>query len=236
MFSLKENFKFLDDGIDIPFYNDRPKLSVFDWGIMLVSVILTIGYLTVIPITNEYLPLALFLTGIIPALYVCKGNYSLFFKKLRLKDIKLIILCIVAIYIYVVGIRLILFPVGMTSHAGLDSGVSLITIFNLLLQVMGEEFFKVFILLILMYVVYKITRNRNMSIFVGLIASMVIFGLAHYDAYDGKILQILIVQGLGSIFEYYAYLKTKNIWVSYLIHLIQDLIPEVMILLHVIPV
>jgi len=124
----------------------------------------------------------------------------------------------------------------MTAHAGLDSSVSLLTIVNLLLQVLGEEFFKVFILLIAMYLVYKITGNRNMSIFIGLIASMIIFGLAHYDAYDGKILQILLVQGFGSIFEYYAYLKTKNILVSYLIHLIQDLIPVVMILLHIIPV
>lgn len=236
MFSLKEHFEFLDDGIDIPFYNDIPKLSVFDWGIILASLILMIGYITVIPITNEYLPLAIFLTGTIPALYICKGNYGLFFKKLRLKDIKLIILCVIGVYIYVVLIRLILSPVGMTAHAGLDSSVSLLTIVNLLLQVLGEEFFKVFILLIAMYLVYKITGNRNMSIFIGIIASMIIFGLAHYDAYDGKILQILLVQGFGSIFEYYAYLKTKNILVSYLIHLIQDLIPVVMILLHIMPV
>ena len=67
MFSLKENFEFLDNGIDVPFYNDIPKLSVFDWGIMLASVILMIGYLTVIPISNEYLPLAVFLTCTIPA-------------------------------------------------------------------------------------------------------------------------------------------------------------------------
>lgn len=236
MFSLKENFEFLDNGIDVPFYNDIPKLSVFDWGIMLASVILMIGYLTVIPISNEYLPLAVFLTCTIPALYICKGNYKLFFKKLRLNDIKLIILCVIGAYIYVILIRLILFPVGMTAHIGLDSGVSLITIVNLFLQVLGEEFFKVFILLIVMYVVYRITRNRNMSILIGIITSMIIFGLAHYDAYDGKILQILLIQGFGSIFEYYAYLKTKNILVTYLIHLIQNLIPVIMILLHMIHV
>ncbi len=47
MFSLKDKFKFLDDGIDFPFYNDVPKLSTADWAIVLISVILviiTIGY------------------------------------------------------------------------------------------------------------------------------------------------------------------------------------------------
>jgi hypothetical protein len=39
MVSLKEELKFLDDGIDIPFYNDIPKLSTLDWLIVLISVL-----------------------------------------------------------------------------------------------------------------------------------------------------------------------------------------------------
>ena len=38
-FSLKEKFKFLDEGIDFPFYNDVPKLSTGEWSIVLISVI-----------------------------------------------------------------------------------------------------------------------------------------------------------------------------------------------------
>ena len=233
VFSLKETFKFLDDGIDVPFYNDVPKLSTFDWLIVLASVLLIIGYLTIIPIPNDYLPIAVFLTSIIPALYICKGDYSLFFKKLRLKDIGLIILCIIALFLYTMVIGLIFSPAGMAGHAGLSESITIMTIINLIFQVMGEEFFKVFILLLAMYVIYKLTGNRSISIIIGLIASMIIFGLVHYNAYDGRILQILLIQGLGSIFVYFAYLKTKNIWVTYLAHLIQDLIPVVLVLLNV---
>lgn len=234
---IKEKFKFLDDGIDIPFYNDNPKLSTFEWLILLAAVLLVIGYLTVIPISNDYLSIAVFLTCTIPALYICKGNYSLFFKKLRLKDIKIIILCVIAIYVYAGIIRAILAPfTEMPVHAGFQETITLITVINMFLEVMGEEFFKIFILLLVMYVIYKLTGNRNMSIITGLFVSMTIFGLAHYYAYDGKILQILLLQGLGSIFAYLAYLKTKNIWVTFLAHLIQNLIPVTAILLHLIPV
>lgn len=60
MVSLKEKFEFMDDGIDIPFYNGTPKLSTVEWGLVLASILLTIGYLTVIRIPGEYLPVAIF--------------------------------------------------------------------------------------------------------------------------------------------------------------------------------
>jgi membrane protease YdiL (CAAX protease family) len=55
---------------------------------------------------------------------------------------------------------------------------------------------------------------------------MAIFGLAHYQY--GPIIQILLIQGLGSIFDLYAYLKTKNVLVSYSAHLLFDFIPVIM--------
>ena len=74
---------------------------------MLASVLLIIGYLTVIPISGEHLPWAIFLTTIIPEVYLCKGDYSLFFKKIRLRDVKLIILCIIAAYLYTIIVAVI---------------------------------------------------------------------------------------------------------------------------------
>ena len=234
--SLKQQFEFLDNGIDVPFYNDIPKLSALDWFIVLAAILLNIGYLTVIPISNDYLPLAIFLTNVIPALYICKGNYSLFFKKLRLKDAKIIILCEIGIFVYTIAMgSILLFATGISPHSGLGEAVTIMSVLAVIFQVLGEEFFKVFILLIAMYAIYKLTGNRSTSLLIGLIGSMIIFGLAHYYAYNGRILQILLIQGLGSIFEYFAYLKTKNIWVSYLVHLIRDFIPLTLSALNLIP-
>jgi hypothetical protein len=96
---------------------------------------------------------------------------------------------------------------------------------------MGEEFFKIFMLLIIMHVVYKSTNNRGLSISIGVILTLLIFGLAHSGAYAGRILQILLIQGAGSIFDLYAYMKTKNVVVSYIVHVIIDYIPFVYVML-----
>ena len=37
MVNLKEKFEFLEDGVDLPFYNGVPKLSKIDWLIMLAA-------------------------------------------------------------------------------------------------------------------------------------------------------------------------------------------------------
>lgn len=86
-----------------------------------------------------------------------------------------------------------------------------------------------------MYVIYRFTHERGIALLLGLILSMIIFGLVHYTAYEGRILQILLIQGFGSVFEYYAYLKTKNVWVCFLVHVLRDFIPVVMALLNVLP-
>ena len=73
-----------------------------------------------------------------------------------------------------------------------------------------------------MYVVYRFTNNRNLALYIGIIATLLAFGLIHYSAYSGRILQTLLIQGLGSIFNLYAYMKTKNFVVSYAVHILID--------------
>ena len=123
----------------------------------------------------------------------------------------------------------------MADHADMNSSLNILTVLFIIIQLFGEEFFKIFMLLLVMYGVYKLTNNSNIAVGLGLIGAMVIFGLCHYYAYDGRILQIILIQGFGSIFEYFAYLKTKNVWVSYLLHLVRDLIPTLLILFNVMP-
>lgn len=233
MFNLKEKMNIIKMGKDIPFYNNIPKLSKWDWTILTGSVLLLIGFLTVIPLPSEYLSISFFLLGLLPALYICKGKYNIFFKKISLKDIKLIILLLIGMYIYniVMGAILVRLTGSIAGHSEMNTVPSLIFVISMIIQIFGEEFFKIFLLLILMYLVYRFTNNYKSSIIIGLIGSMIIFGLCHYMAYNGRILQILLLQGFGSIFEYFAYIKTKNIWVSYLLHLLRDIIPVFLIYL-----
>ena len=233
MVNLKEKMNIIKMGKDIPFYNNIPKLSKWDWTILTGSVLLLIGFLTIIPLPSEYLSISFFLLGLLPALYICKGKYNIFFKKISLKDIKLIILLLIGMYIYsiVMGAVIVRLTGSIAGHSEMNTIPSLIFVISMIIQIFGEEFFKIFLLLILMYLVYRFTNNYKSSIIIGLIGSMVIFGLCHYRAYNGMILQILLLQGFGSIFEYFAYIKTKNLWVSYLLHLLRDILPVFLIYL-----
>lgn len=233
MVNLKEKINIIKMGKDIPFYNNIPKLAKLDWAILTGSVLLLIGFLTIIPLPSEYLSISFFLLGLLPALYICKGKYNIFFKKISLKDIKLIILLLIGMYIYsiVMGAVIVRLTGSIAGHSEMNTIPSLIFVISMIIQIFGEEFFKIFLLLILMYLVYRFTNNYKSSIIIGLIGSMVIFGLCHYRAYNGMILQILLLQGFGSIFEYFAYIKTKNIWVSYLLHLLRDILPVFLIYL-----
>ena len=233
MVNLKEKINIIKMGKDIPFYNNIPKLAKLDWAILTGSVLLLIGFLTIIPLPSEYLSISFFLLGLLPALYICKGKYNIFFKKISLKDIKLIILLLIGMYIYsiVMGAVIVRLTGSIAGHSEMNTIPSLIFVISMIIQIFGEEFFKIFLLLILMYLVYRFTNNYKSSIIIGLFGSMVIFGLCHYRAYNGMILQILLLQGFGSIFEYFAYIKTKNIWVSYLLHLLRDILPVFLIYL-----
>ncbi|WP_296801758.1 hypothetical protein [uncultured Methanobrevibacter sp.] len=113
MFSLKDKFKFLDDGIDFPFYNDVPKLSTADWSIVLISVILVIITISLFSSHQALKSVMIFLVTIIPALYICKRNYGLFFKRIRLKDIKTIILSFLG---YILYVMLIATPILALMH------------------------------------------------------------------------------------------------------------------------
>lgn len=56
-----------------------------------------------------------------------------------------------------------------------------------------------------------------------------IFGMVHFQTYFGgdvlrTIVQILLVQGAARLIFNYAYLKTKSIWTSWIVHLIFDIV------------
>ena len=237
MLSIREKFKFLEDGVDFPFYNDIPKLSTVEWLILLAPVIIILVLLSVPSFKSDYLPYVFGIVTLIPALYVCKGNYGLLFKKPRLRDVKTIILCLIGYYVYSFGMAIILthllgYPVTADAVIGKFDSPSVFLVVGMIMQLIGEELFKIFMLLIGMYVIYKITKNRGLAIGLALIVSMSIFGLAHSRAYNGRLLQVLLIQGFGAFFNLYAYMKTKNVIVSYIIHLFIDFIPFTLVVIH----
>ncbi len=90
------------------------------------------------------------------------------------------------------------------------------------LQLFGEEMVKLNIFLGVLILAFQRTGNRKMGIVIAIAVTLFVFGMAHFRAYNGAIVQILLIQGLGSIFDLFLYMRTKNILTSYAMHVLQD--------------
>lgn len=226
-------------GIDFPFYNGIPELSKLDWIIFLLGPVLTIltifGILDIIPginiITDKLGPVWFCLLTLLPVTYVCRGKLQIFFKMPKRSDIKIIIACYILNTIFTLVVGLILIELGITlsdntatiAHALFTTNNGLV-----LIQIIGEELCKVSILLCAMALIYHFTENRKLSVILATLITMFIFGLMHLGSYNWNFIQSLILIGLGSIFDIFPYLKTKNLTNSYIVHVLIDIIPTML--------
>lgn len=228
--SMGDFFSFEDEGLDFPFYNGEPLLSKFDYVVLLLPLILFGIYLYVdFPIDlGIYAPVVICLLFLIPIAYVCRGKLNLIFKKPKKQDLKVILICFIAYMIFSYMMVALLISLGFTfasNSADTVNNTSLLLIVLIMIQLMGEELFKVSLLLLGMSVVFHVTRNRKISLIISVIVCMILFGLSHLSTYNGNVIQCLLVIGLGTFIHLFPYLKTKNIVNSYIMHVLIDVLP-----------
>lgn len=212
-------FKIERDGVDFPFYKDNPKLKAVDWVLLLMICFLSYFKPLELP-----MPLIICFLSFVVTLIITKLDISLFFKKLVPEDIPIIIVLVILTIFLSELLFWTLVNVGLMSN---DSGVYshgiLVDIVNLVVCLFGEELFKFCIFIFGLVLVYKLTSNRKVSIVFAAFLTMLLFGTYHFYEGYGNLLSFIIMQGFGSIFDVLAYIKTKNVLVSYLIHLIFDI-------------
>lgn len=225
---MSDFFKFENDDIDFPFYNGKPLLSTLDWIVLLAGVLLFLAII-VLPfnLDGNVSSLLFCLVVLIPIIYVSKGKLGLFFRMVERKDIKLIILCLLGYYIYSFAMLYLLEQLALVPPPNpvLDANMDLVFWIMAFIQLLGEELFKISIFLIVMHIAYKATSNRKLSMVCAVIIALVVFGLAHFDTYGGNLAHVILIIGFGGIFYFYAYLKTKNVAVGYIVHVLIDGIP-----------
>ena len=228
---MTDFFKFETVKEDLPFYNGVPEIPAWSWILLLAGLVAYVMLVKNIPVEVDYsiFPIALMLSTTLPILIVARGNYGYFFKKISRGDVKYIILTVVLSFIYsmVFGTLFVMtegMPQSFPQLIGYEISIihTLQNIYPLVIQLMGEELSKVTIILIMMLVLYKFSKNRKASLAVSVFVALVFFGLMHAGEY-GSYLRVIVVQGIGSIFDVLLYLKTKNVFASYLAHLFYDL-------------
>lgn len=242
-----DDFSFEREGVDFPFYKSNPKLTRLNWILLLVSVLISLFqslfYYPLISI-SPWLNWFCFLLPPLIILGICRSNLSLLFKKLTKKDIFLIFkLSILSIFIMgIIGIVCILFsffvnvPPDNFTYLPATYGLLvkyLLGTVELVISLMFEELFKFVVFILVLALVYNLSGSRKVSIVCAAFVGMVIFGISHFIGDGGliKLVSDILFRGFGSVFEFYAYIKTKNILVSYFIHLFFDLFLQTLALI-----
>ena len=218
-------FRFEDKEYDIPFYNGNPKLDSSKTIALLLGLCLTFC-IPFIQFGNLELLKAILSCGIplIAVWYALDGNLSEIFRKPKKSDIKIIIIGLICVFLVMFMTTLISKGFGIPSQSHEPyTAHPIITIVSTIIQLVGEELFKFIGIVLPMIFTYKYLGRKG-AIIVGIIVSQLIFSIAHISAYGSNIADLIFTIGIGSIVFPLIYVKTKNIAVSYLVHLIWDFI------------
>lgn len=221
---MSEFFKFEDTSRDFPYYRHNPRISKGAWIVLLLTIPISFLVYAIFAIEHEMLGSILFaLILLIPLMYFSKWDFSLIFHKPTKSEIKLAVLLFVGYMIYAIAMDGILELFEQTSAVTGDYfGLTWEMLFSLVFSMLAEELIKFIPLMFFMRFVFKFTNNRKLSVVVSSTIVLIFFGLLHYDPQVTPLISVLLIQGLGSIFEIYGYIKTKNLFVPYLCHLLTD--------------
>lgn len=227
---------------DFPFYNGVPKkVSAKDWTIMLIFTLLGFLFLALMPI--PFLPkiagmfikaIALVLFPIVGMKLVLGKDWTLIFRKFHGRDIRTIVLytilailvaTIFGMLLKAIGIDEATNPVAIDKNSKNALGLFALLRSQELIQLFGEEFLAILpFLALLQLFTAKFKLHRKKSVMLALLFSSIIFGLLHLPTYQWNWYQCILLIGTARIFLTLTYIKTKNIFVSYVTHYIYDTI------------
>ena len=228
--------KFLefDESRDFPFYMHNPRISVGGWLVLLLSVPISFLAYGIVGLESELIGSVLFcFIMLIPLLYFSKWDYSLIFRKPTKNEIILAILLFAGYMIYSICVGSVLDIFGLAGapiSTPEELGVTVESTVGLIFSMMAEELLKFIPLMFFMRLIYKFTENLKLSVSISVAIVLVVFGLLHYTPPMNTLVSVLLLQGIGSFFEMYGYIKTKNLFVPYISHLLTDLISFIIIL------
>lgn len=214
-----DKFKFEDNDYDFPFYNKNPYIPKWGWIVLFFAFL--IG--TIFSMSNKLIFGILgCIVLIVPVLYFLKWDYKAIFRMPSLREIALAAALFVGYMAYAVAMDMLLSHIGIVSSGLVEpETVTIMTMISTIFYIMCEEFMKLIPFMFLLRVIYKYSNNRKLSVILSVALIMLMFASLH--AYNPiMFIFALFMQGLGSIFEFYGYIKTKNVLVSYLCHLFTD--------------
>ena len=218
--------------LDFPFYKDS-NIKIIDIIVLAICPI----FFTIYTFLGGSYPFGLgpyifCFTQLAAVLFVSRGKISTIIKKPSIRDIIRAILTIILQFIVAIVISATLNYLLKMKLAGndvIEMDKSIFTWLALAVQLFGEELYKLLIFLSTLIIGYKISKNRTLSLVIATSITLFAFGIIHLGTYN-NIIHVLILQGLLSLINWYNYLKTKNIMMSYIQHLGFDLVSILLVM------
>ena len=209
----------------VPFLNGDSRFTTKNVAILLIGFLITVAAAFIIPPNgNVMLRSILFaLPQLLAIVYVFKDDMSNIFRMPKPRDIIIVIIGFILMFVFEILANFIGMALGIPFQTNNSvNGTPLILIIRSIIQLLGEELVKVIPLIIITAYLYK-SIGRKAAIIVAIIISQIIFALIHIPAYGFSIGFLLLYMGFSSIVLPLVYVKTKNVVLSYLIHLLFDL-------------
>ena len=224
-------------GPDFPYYrDDPPAISTVGWMLVLAGVAAGfVALVTPLPfvdgVATGWMRAAAFaglpLLGLAIA---APGGWKAIFGRVGPREVKLMFGFALLNIVISMAIGTVIKTFGTVTNnaliadaANLD-GLHLFNFFaKVALQLLGEELVTILpFLAVLAFCHARIGLGRNASVLAAWLISALAFGLIHLPTYDWNIVQCLVVIGSARLVLTWAYVWTKNIWVSTGAHIIND--------------
>lgn len=229
---------------NMPLVDDAPLSASRLLGLLIGIIVIALVYALPQTWVTNSTPVAMtyviqFIQSVVPLLlfvalfrYGAKESITKLYKRLKWRDLGfgLVMTILSLIYSSVMGLLLKGTTTTNSSVTALQQvGKSHLVSYFItnevisLLDLMIEELLAIsFFLVLSALITQHMHASRNAGIWWGLIGSIVFFGMIHFVAYDWHILQMIVLIGMSRIFDTGMYIRTKNVWISYIFHFLWD--------------
>jgi len=175
------------------------------------------------PFINIIIPLSAFAI-------VVKSNWTKIFRKIYFKDIFLVfgVLIVNLIVSAISGFLLTKFAGAAANPAvgslnGNSTFENIMFAVKLIPMLFGEELITIIpFLVILQFATKNLKLSRKHAVTIAWILSAIIFGAVHLKTYNWNIVQAVIGISMARLVLTFPYIKTKNIWISTFVHVLND--------------
>ena len=210
---------------DFPLYNtmDNKDIAVLILCCLMVFAVVSLRF----HISGNLKSVLIFLIPFCGFLYVCRGKLNLIVKRLHKFDLGYILLYVLLYYFFAFAAGFLLLHLGFQLKPNAILSVNKDAVFwvMFLIQVFGEELFKLSMFFIALSLLYNhASKIDNYIIAISALITSLLFAAAHLFAYS-SILQPLMILGIGNLVLMLAYIQSKNVLIPYASHIIVDFIP-----------